>query len=106
LNAIVVDNARLNGKKAWHICLLLKQYGILTKPTHDNIIRLVCHHNLSNFSLRRCASLKNRLMNALGLLARHLIILPTGIWENVPLSRNVYTVSEFMVSEQFALKAL
>jgi ornithine--oxo-acid transaminase len=41
LNAIVVDNERLNGKTAWHICLLLKKYGILTKPTHDNIIRLV-----------------------------------------------------------------
>lgn len=27
-------------KTAWDICLLLKHYGILAKPTHQNIIRL------------------------------------------------------------------
>ncbi|KAI8852743.1 hypothetical protein BC829DRAFT_58150 [Chytridium lagenaria] len=25
---------------AWHICLILKENGILAKPTHQNIIRL------------------------------------------------------------------
>lgn len=38
LNAIVIpENA---SRTAWQICLLLKHYGLLAKPTHDNIIRL------------------------------------------------------------------
>lgn len=41
MNAIVIDEKKLVGKKAWHVCLLLKRYGLLSKPTHDNIIRLV-----------------------------------------------------------------
>ncbi|KND00344.1 ornithine-oxo-acid transaminase [Spizellomyces punctatus DAOM BR117] len=39
LNAIVIDESKFD-KTAWHICLLLKQYGLLAKPTHQNIIRL------------------------------------------------------------------
>ncbi|KAI9366150.1 pyridoxal phosphate-dependent transferase [Zopfochytrium polystomum] len=39
LNAIVIDESKFD-KKAWHICLLLRKYGLLAKPTHDNIIRL------------------------------------------------------------------
>lgn len=38
LNAIVVNE---NFKhSAWNICLLLKHYGLLCKPTHGHIIRL------------------------------------------------------------------
>jgi ornithine--oxo-acid transaminase len=41
LNAIVIDEGKLTGgKTAWHICLLLKEHGLLAKPTHDNVIRL------------------------------------------------------------------
>jgi ornithine--oxo-acid transaminase len=39
LNAIVIDESK-SDKTAWHLCLLLKHYGLLAKPTHDNIIRL------------------------------------------------------------------
>jgi ornithine--oxo-acid transaminase len=39
LNAIVIDESKMD-KTAWHICLLLKHYGLLAKPTHQNIIRL------------------------------------------------------------------
>jgi ornithine--oxo-acid transaminase len=39
LNAIVIDESKSN-KTAWQICLLMKHYGILAKPTHQNIIRL------------------------------------------------------------------
>ncbi len=39
LNAIVIDETK-SDKSAWHICLMLKQYGVLAKPTHQNIIRL------------------------------------------------------------------
>ncbi|KAK9368138.1 pyridoxal phosphate-dependent transferase [Lipomyces kononenkoae] len=40
LTAIVIDNAKANGRTAWDLCLLLKSRGLLTKPTHENIIRL------------------------------------------------------------------
>lgn len=39
LNAIVIDESKFD-KSAWHLCLLMKQYGLLAKPTHRNIIRL------------------------------------------------------------------
>ncbi|KAJ3292148.1 ornithine aminotransferase [Rhizoclosmatium sp. JEL0117] len=41
LNAIVIEESRIGGGKgAWEVCLLLKKYGLLAKPTHRNIIRL------------------------------------------------------------------
>ncbi|KAK9764551.1 ornithine aminotransferase [Basidiobolus ranarum] len=40
LNAIVIDQEKAKPKTAWHLCLLLKERGLLAKPTHDNIIRL------------------------------------------------------------------
>ncbi|KAJ3363814.1 ornithine aminotransferase [Allomyces javanicus] len=38
LNAVVIDESA-SDKTAWQICLLLKHYGLLAKPTHQNIIR-------------------------------------------------------------------
>jgi ornithine--oxo-acid transaminase len=38
MNAIVVDPQA--PKKAWDICLKLKDLGLLAKPTHDHIIRM------------------------------------------------------------------
>ncbi|PRT54778.1 Ornithine aminotransferase car2 [Wickerhamiella sorbophila] len=40
LNAVVVDSSKANGRSAWDLCLLLKEHGLLAKPTHDTIIRL------------------------------------------------------------------
>lgn len=40
LNAVVIDESKLNGHTAWELCLLLKNKGLLAKPTHQNIIRL------------------------------------------------------------------
>ncbi|KAI5959375.1 CAR2 [Candida pseudojiufengensis] len=40
LSAIVIDESKTNGKTAWDLCLLMKNHGVLAKPTHDNIIRL------------------------------------------------------------------
>ncbi|KAI2895358.1 hypothetical protein CBS147343_8911 [Aspergillus niger] len=40
LNAIVVDRGAANGHTAWDLCLLMKDKGLLAKPTHQNIIRL------------------------------------------------------------------
>ncbi|KAK0753064.1 pyridoxal phosphate-dependent transferase [Schizothecium vesticola] len=39
LNAVVIDEAKADGRTAWDLCLLLKEKGILAKPTHGNIIR-------------------------------------------------------------------
>lgn len=41
LNAIVIDEGKSRkGRSAWQLCLLLKEKGLLAKPTHRNIIRL------------------------------------------------------------------
>ena len=40
LLAIVIDESKTNGRTAWDLCLLMKDHGVLAKPTHDNIIRL------------------------------------------------------------------
>ncbi len=37
LNAIVIKPK--NGKKAWDVCLKMKENGLLAKPTHEHIIR-------------------------------------------------------------------
>lgn len=37
LNAIAIRP--INGKKAWDVCLAMKENGILAKPTHEHIIR-------------------------------------------------------------------
>lgn len=39
LNAIVIDESK-SERSAWELCLLLKERGLLAKPTHVNIIRL------------------------------------------------------------------
>lgn len=40
LSAIVIDDSKTNGRTAWDLCLLMKDHGVLAKPTHDTIIRL------------------------------------------------------------------
>ncbi|RPB04750.1 ornithine aminotransferase [Choiromyces venosus 120613-1] len=40
LNAVVIDESKINGRTAWDLCLLLRDNGLLAKPTHQNIIRL------------------------------------------------------------------
>ncbi|KAL1964625.1 hypothetical protein VTN77DRAFT_6799 [Rasamsonia byssochlamydoides] len=40
LNAIVIDESKTGGHTAWDLCLLMKNKGLLAKPTHQNIIRL------------------------------------------------------------------
>ncbi|WAQ87856.1 hypothetical protein PtA15_8A763 [Puccinia triticina] len=42
LNAIVLDTSLSTKKRgAWELCLLMKSRGVLAKPSHSNIIRLV-----------------------------------------------------------------
>ncbi|KAK6201572.1 ornithine aminotransferase [Scheffersomyces amazonensis] len=40
LSAIVIDSSKANGRTAWDLCLVMKDHGVLAKPTHDHIIRL------------------------------------------------------------------
>jgi ornithine--oxo-acid transaminase len=40
LNAVVIDESQTFGQSAWNLCLILKEKGLLAKPTHQNIIRL------------------------------------------------------------------
>ncbi|KAG7193541.1 ornithine aminotransferase [Scheffersomyces spartinae] len=40
LSAIVIDDTKTNGRSAWDLCLVMKEKGVLAKPTHDHIIRL------------------------------------------------------------------
>lgn len=37
LNAVSIKP--INGKKAWDVCLALKQNGLIAKPTHEHVIR-------------------------------------------------------------------
>lgn len=40
LTAIVIDPSKANGRTAWDLCLVMKDLGVLAKPTHEHIIRL------------------------------------------------------------------
>ncbi|EGC42671.1 ornithine aminotransferase [Histoplasma capsulatum var. duboisii H88] len=39
LNAVVIDESKTGGHTAWDLCILMKEKGLLAKPTHQNIIR-------------------------------------------------------------------
>jgi ornithine--oxo-acid transaminase len=53
LNAMVIDEIKTNGRTAWQLCLLMKQRGLLAKPTHENIIRLAPPLVISKEDLER-----------------------------------------------------
>jgi len=40
LNAIIIEESLTGGHSAWDLCMLMKEKGLLAKPTHQNIIRL------------------------------------------------------------------
>ncbi len=54
LNAVVIPPFEFQGKKlvAWDICIALAQEGLLTKPTHDDIIRLAPPLTISEQELK------------------------------------------------------
>lgn len=53
LTAVVIDPAKANGRTAWDLCLLMKEHGVLAKPTHDHIIRLAPPLVISEQDLRK-----------------------------------------------------
>jgi ornithine--oxo-acid transaminase len=55
LNAIVVEPK--DGVEAWDVCLMLKEKGILCKPTHRHIIRLAPPLVITEEQLDECAAI-------------------------------------------------
>lgn len=56
LNALLI-NASSDSDLAWSLCLELKSNGLLTKPTHGNIIRLAPPLNITKEQLWECLSI-------------------------------------------------
>lgn len=65
LNAVVVDESKLNGHTAWELCLLLKRKGLLAKPTHQNIIRLAPPLIISEAQIDRATEIFKEAVNEL-----------------------------------------
>lgn len=56
LNAIVINDAE-DSSTAWDICMLLKENGLLAKPTHGNIIRFAPPLVMTKDELLDCVSI-------------------------------------------------
>ncbi|TIA21933.1 putative L-ornithine aminotransferase Car2 [Aureobasidium pullulans] len=80
LNAIVIDESKTNGHSAWDLCMLMKEKGLLAKPTHQNIIRLapplVISKEQIETSLRIIGEAVDELPNLKGKKEEH--VLPPG----------------------------
>lgn len=68
LNAVVIDESQAAGRTAWDLCILLKNRGVLAKPTHGNIIRFAPPLVIAEDELRW----------ALGVIAEAVAALPTA----------------------------
>lgn len=68
LTAIVIDPASAKGRTAWDLCLLMKDQGVLAKPTHEHIIRLAPPLVIS----------KEDLIKGVDAIKRSLELLPTA----------------------------
>jgi ornithine--oxo-acid transaminase len=55
LNAIVVEPK--GGKKAWDVCVALKNNGLLAKPTHEHIIRFAPPLVITEEQLMECVGI-------------------------------------------------
>ena len=58
LNAILIKPK--NDKKAWDVCLALKENGLLAKPTHDHIIRFAPPLVINEEQLMECVKIIKR----------------------------------------------
>ncbi len=63
LNAIIVEPK--DGKEAWDVCVLLKEAGLLCKPTHRHIIRFAPPLVISEKELREALEIIKGVFNAL-----------------------------------------
>jgi ornithine--oxo-acid transaminase len=63
LNAIVIDHA--NPDAAWELCLVLKENGLLAKPTHGDKIRFAPPLIINQEQIIECVSIINKSLQAL-----------------------------------------
>lgn len=63
LNAIIVEPK--DGKEAWDVCVLLKEAGLLCKPTHRHIIRFAPPLVITEAELREALEIIKKVFNAL-----------------------------------------
>lgn len=56
LNAIIINDSQ-HSPTAWNLCLVLKENGLLAKPTHGNIIRLAPPLVITEEQLMECVSI-------------------------------------------------
>ncbi|KAI1808021.1 ornithine aminotransferase [Daldinia bambusicola] len=71
LNAVVIDESKANGHSAWDLCLLLKEKGVLAKPTHGNIIRFAPPLVISEAQLRKAISIIGDALQELPKMKQH-----------------------------------
>ncbi|PVU85659.1 hypothetical protein BB559_001681 [Furculomyces boomerangus] len=57
--AIEVNPENCNGKRAWDLCLILRDLGLLCKPTHDHIIRLAPPLCINEEQINECIKIIN-----------------------------------------------
>jgi ornithine--oxo-acid transaminase len=65
LNAIIIDEAFTGGRSAWELCLVMKEKGLLAKPTHQNIIRLAPPLVITEEQIRSALTIIEESMNEL-----------------------------------------
>jgi len=65
LNAIIIDESKTNGHSAWDLCMLMKEKGLLAKPTHQNIIRLAPPLVISDDEIKSALKIIEEAMNEL-----------------------------------------
>ncbi|KAI1823055.1 ornithine aminotransferase [Xylaria intraflava] len=71
LNAIVVDESHTNGKTAWDLCLLLKEKGLLAKPTHGDIIRFAPPLVITETQMRKAIAIIGEALEELPTMKKH-----------------------------------
>jgi ornithine--oxo-acid transaminase len=54
-NAVVIKPT--NGKKAWDVCLAMKENGLLAKPTHEHIIRFAPPLVITEAQIHECCDI-------------------------------------------------
>ncbi|XP_054625543.1 ornithine aminotransferase, mitochondrial isoform X2 [Dunckerocampus dactyliophorus] len=63
LNAVVIRETK--DFDAWKVCLLLRDNGLLAKPTHGDIIRLAPPLTINEHQLRECVDIIHRTITSL-----------------------------------------
>ncbi|ORY69997.1 ornithine-oxo-acid transaminase [Pseudomassariella vexata] len=71
LNAVVIDESQTGGHSAWDLCLLLKEKGLLAKPTHGNIIRFAPPLVISEMQLRKAVTIIGEALTELPKMKKH-----------------------------------